>query len=234
MDLDGIIQSHIDNFETQLNTTLPAEIVSFDSEAQTATVQPLIYEVYSDGISSRLPEIDDVPVMFPSAGGGMITFPIRAGDEVLLVFSQRDIDKWSVQGGESIPSTQHYHEYNDAIAIVGLSSNKNSLKANTDDVQIRFDDADGELCSITLGADKSISLDSSSGSQVKQLSDGNIEITTANTIKIKNNGEELVTILSEALQAIIDANVNTVYGVSPLNNKPDFVALKARLDTLKG
>ena len=90
------------------------------------------------------------------------------------------------------------------------------------------------MCSITLGADKSISLDSSSGSQVKQLSDGNIEITTANTIKIKNNGEELVTILSEALQAIIDANVNTVYGVSPLNNKPDFVALKARLDTLKG
>ena len=234
MDLDGIIQSHIDNFETQLNTTLPAEIVSFDSETQTATVQPLIYEVYSDGISSRLPEIDDVPVMFPSAGGGMITFPIKAGDEVLLVFSQRDIDKWSVQGGESIPSTQHYHEYNDAIAIVGLSSNKNSLKANTDDVQIRFDDADGELCSITLGADKSISLDSSSGSQVKQLSDGNIEITTANTIKIKNNGEELVTILSEALQAIIDANVNTVYGVSPLNNKPDFVALKSRLDTLKG
>lgn len=232
--MDGIIQSHIDNFETQLNTTLPAEIVSFDSETQTATVQPLIYEVYSDGISSRLPEIDDVPVMFPSAGGGMITFPIKAGDEVLLVFSQRDIDKWSVQGGESIPSTQHYHEYNDAIAIVGLSSNKNSLKSNTDDVQIRFDGADGELCSITLGADKSISLDSSSGSQVKQLSDGNIEITTANTIKIKNNGEELVTILSEALQAIIDANVNTAYGVSPLNNKPDFVALKARLDTLKG
>lgn len=234
MDTYRIIQTHIDNFETQLNTSLPAKIITFDSETQTATVQPFIYEAYTDGISSKPPVINNVPVMFPSAGGGMITFPIRTGDEVLLVFSQRDIDLWWDTGEEGIPSTQHYHEYNDAIAIVGLSSNKNSLKANTDDVQIRFDDASGELCSITLGADKSIVLDSGSGSQVKQLSDGNIEITTANTIKIKNNGEELVTILSEALQAIIDANVNTVYGVSPLNNKPDFVALKARLDTLKG
>ena len=212
MDLGGIIQSHIDNFETQLNTTLPAEIVSFDSETQTATVQPLIYEVYSDGISSRLPEIDDVPVMFPSAGGGMITFPIRTGDEVLIVFSQRDIDKWSVQGGEGVPSTQHYHEYNDAIAIVGLSSNKNSLKANTEDVQIRFDDADGEISSITLGADKSISLDSSSGSQVRQLSDGNIEITTANTIKIKNNEEELISLLSELIDILASTKTNTMLG----------------------
>ena len=234
MDLDGIIQSHVDNFETQLNTIIPATIVSFDSETQTATVQPMIYEAYSDGVSTRPAEIDDVPVMFPSAGGGMITFPIRKGDEVLLAYAQRDIDVWWDTSEEGIPDTQHYHDYNDAIAIVGLSSKKNSLNVNTSDVQIRFEDSDGELSSITLGADKSLSIDNREGAQIKQMPDGTIEITTASTIKIQNNGEELINLLSETLEQIVAMTTNTVYGQSPPNNKPIFEQLKSRLDTLKG
>lgn len=234
LDIDRIIQSHIDNFETQLNTHIPAKVISFDSETQTMTVQPLIYEAYSDGINTKPPEIDDVPVVFYGGGGGVMTFPVKQGNEVLLAFSQRDIDKWWNTGEEAVPSTQHYHDYNDGIALLGLTSKLNSVNASTSDVQIRFDDEEGELNSITLGADKSVSLVNRSGAEIKQLADGTIEITTASTIKIQNNGEELISLISETLELLATTTTNTMLGPQPLNFAPQLAVLKSRLDTLKG
>lgn len=234
MDLDGIIQSHIDNLETQLNTHIPAKVLSFNSEGQTITVEPVIYEAYSDAISSKPPVIEDVPVIFNGAGGGVLTFPIKEGDEVLLAFSQRDIDAWWDTGESGIPDTQHYHDYNDGIALLGLKSKGNSVNASTEDIQLRFEDDNGEISSITLGADKSIILLSNSGSEIKQLSDGNIEITSAGTIKIQNQAEELISLVSELMQLLATTTTNTFIGPQPLNYASQIAALKSRLDTLKG
>tara|TARA_R110002012_G_scaffold49804_2_gene128761 strand:+ start:23823 stop:24527 length:705 start_codon:yes stop_codon:yes gene_type:complete len=234
MDLDRIIQSHIDNFETQLCTHIPAKVISFDSQEQTMTVEPFVYEAYSDGVSSKPAQITDVPVIFYGAGGGVLTFPVRAGDEVLLAFSQRDIDLWWDTGQEGVPLTQHYHDYNDGIALLGLTSKANSVNASTTDVQLRFEDSTGELNSITLAADKSITLSSASGSQVKQLSDGNIEITSAATVKIQNNGEELISLVSDLMELLATTTTNTMIGPQPLNFASQIASLKSRLDTLKG
>jgi len=234
MESSNITQSYIDNLETQLNTNIPAKVLSFNSEDQTIIAEPFIYEVYSDGISSKLPRIEDIPVIFNGAGGGVLTFPIKAGDEVLLAFSQRDIDAWWTTGEEGIPYTQHYHDYNDGIAIIGLTSKGNSVNASTEDVQLRFEDNSGELNSITLGKDKSLTLKNQSGAEVKLLSDGNIEITTAATIKIQNSGEELISLVSELIQLLATTTTNTMLGPMPLNFAPQLSSLKSRLDTLKG
>ncbi len=237
MDLPSIIKSYVDNFETQLNTCLFAKIKTFDSATQTATVTPLVYRAYSDGANQPPPDIDHVPIIFPASGGGCITFPIKPDDEVLVLFFQNDTDEVWDTGKEGIPPTVRFHDYNDAVGVVGLRSKGNSLQASTEDVQLRFEDDSGALNSITLGADKSVSIKSEAGSEIKQLSDGTIEITTASTIKIKNSSEELISLISELMALLADASVtttNTMIGPMPLNSAPQIAALQARLDTLKG
>lgn len=210
-DLATVIQSYVDHFETQLFTALPAKVVSFNSVEQTVVVKPTMLEAYTDGLSSAFPEIVEVPVMFPSAGGGSLTFPVKTGDEVLLVFSSRNYDTWWETGGsDSQSTTQRFNDLNDAIAILGLTSKNNSVKASTEDVELKFN-----------------------GNVIRLVSDGTIEVETASTITISNASEELINVLSETLQAISDITTNTVYGISPINNKPDILALKSRLDSFK-
>lgn len=234
MDLPSIIKSYVDNFETQLNTCVFAKIKTFDSSTQTATVTPLVYRAYSDGANQPPPDIDHVPIVFPASGGGCITFPIKPDDEVLVLFFQNDTDEVWDTGKAGIPPTVRYHDYNDAVGIVGLRSKENSLEASTEDVQIRFEDASGKLNSITLGSDKSISIKSESGSEIKQLSNGKIEVITASTIKIQNSSEELISLISDLMGVLSSTTTNTMIGPQPLNDASQIASLKSRLDTLKG
>lgn len=83
---------------TGLRVAMPGIIQSFDPDTVTCIVQPAIYgqKVGDDGkvVSEAIPIIPDVPVVFPRGGGCTLTFPVKQGDECLLVFSDRCIDFW--------------------------------------------------------------------------------------------------------------------------------------------
>lgn len=227
-DLYNTIRSHIDNFETQLFTSLPATVISIDHEQQTITAQPVMLEPYTDGDISEFPSIDHVPIIFPSAGGGSLTFPVKAGDEVLLVFSARSYDTWwNTSQTLQLSSTQRYHNITDAIAIVGLTSKPNSVNPHPEDVELKF----GKNF-IKLKADDSIEIHAEKN-LIKLPNDGTVEIHTDSTLKVTNNQEELVSLLSDALQLMSEITVNTIYGISPVNNKIQIQQLKTRLDTFK-
>lgn len=122
-----------------LYTNLPAEVVDYDSTTQTCTVQPLINYRYEDGVVLEEPVVSNVPVIFPSAGGGIISFPVQRGDTVLLCFSMRSIDGWVEGQGDAVtPSERRLHELNDAIAIPGLYPKQNSPQPSPDNVEIQF------------------------------------------------------------------------------------------------
>jgi pterin-4a-carbinolamine dehydratase len=211
LDLYTIIRSHIDNFETQLFTAIPATISKFDKETQTISANPVMLEPYSDGLNAKLPTINRVPVVFPSGGGGSLTFPLKVGDEVLLVFSGRNYDTWWDTGNtDKLSSTHRFHEYSDAIAIVGLTSKNNSTKAHDTDVELKFND-----------------------NSLRLTESGDVAIASSSKFSVSNSSEELISILSETLQAISDITTNTLYGPSPIINKADILALKGRLDTFK-
>lgn len=78
---------------------MPGRVVSFDHEKQTATIQPL-YRKRLNGTPTDLPELLEVPVRFPRAGGFVITTPVKAGDPVTLRPQMR--------------SSEAYHEQNDS------------------------------------------------------------------------------------------------------------------------
>lgn len=83
-----------------------------------------------------------VPVVMPSGGGGMISFPIKKGDSVLLIFSMRNIDSWRASDGKTdvIPDDSRHYSEDDAIAIPGLFTEKNHLSPHPDNVEIKFND----------------------------------------------------------------------------------------------
>jgi len=89
----------------------------------------------------NLPPLVDCPVVFPSGGGATLSFPLRAGDEVLVVFGSRCIDAWWQSGGIQQQAEMRMHELSDGFVIPGprsVPAVPGSL--STSAVQLRSDD----------------------------------------------------------------------------------------------
>lgn len=91
-DLVSSIKNMIQNQVDGVNTSIEAAVVSYANGL--ATVKPKGNKLYPDGDSLPYPDIYNVPIRWPSFNGGLcgIKGPIRAGDEVLVVFSQQAAD----------------------------------------------------------------------------------------------------------------------------------------------
>ena len=80
-----------------IRVAIPAEITSIDFEKQTCKAQPTIRErlILNDKYEwVELPELLEVPFFIPFGGDFNMTFPIKEGDECLIVFSDLCIDGW--------------------------------------------------------------------------------------------------------------------------------------------
>lgn len=137
-------QAIAENISTQLRVAMPGIIQSFDPNAVTCTVLPAIRGIIpkQNGIDpSDLPLLVDVPVMFPRGGGCTMTFPVKPGDECLLVFSDRCIDFWWQNGGVQEPVDPRQHDLSDAFAIIGPQSQAKKISGiSTSAAQFRSDD----------------------------------------------------------------------------------------------
>lgn len=127
-------------------TALPGIVQSVNLTAMTVEVQPTIQGVILDEVGNKnfvnLPLLVDVPIVFPSAGGFTITFPIAAGDEVLVIFSSRCIDSWWQSGGIGKPMEARMHDLSDGFALPGPKSQPNVLTGiSSTALQIRKNDA---------------------------------------------------------------------------------------------
>lgn len=152
--LSSNIRDGIDNRLKDLHTAMPGTIVSFDSENQLATVQPGIKRVFrtlNDDNSVDLNPVDlplliNVPVIYPRGGGFSITFPVKPGDECLIVFCERAIDTWHRDGGTATPNAKRFHDLSDAVVHVGMSSLQNKIPDYaTVDMEIRTDNGSNAI-----------------------------------------------------------------------------------------
>ncbi|WP_298998178.1 Gp138 family membrane-puncturing spike protein [uncultured Desulfovibrio sp.] len=141
----------LEGHQAQMWTALPGIVAGFDPVAMTVSVQPAVQGSVRDerGKSSnvQMPLLVDVPVVFPCGGGFSLTYPIKLGDEALVVFASRCIDGWW-QGGESTPPPSgRMHDLSDGMAIIGPRSQATKLDppVDTDNVQLRTDDGKATL-----------------------------------------------------------------------------------------
>ncbi len=201
-----------------VHVSMPGRIESYDAAKQEASVQPLIKVALADGSEASLPVINQVPVIWPRGGGAILSFPLQAGDTVLLVFSERSLDEWLQQGGELAPDDPRSHDLSDAVAIPGLYPFSEPGDADSRDALLRF--RGGEL---RLSPDGKIQLKN-------QLS--YLNLNPDGTVAL-GGADELLSIVDGLLDQLLAMVVVGPPGAGTPANLPAFAALKMRLATLK-
>lgn len=154
-DPEEMLRSFVEAMLSRVWTALPGRISSFNPSKQTVEVQPAFngQVMQTDGSFAALemPLLVDIPVVFPGGGGATWTFPIKAGDECLVVFAARCIDNWYAQGYQprtgpdanpaNTPPDVRTHDLSDGFAIVGIRNQSRSFSSfDNSTARLRTDD----------------------------------------------------------------------------------------------
>jgi len=124
----SILQQAMDSCSADIRVAMPGIVKFFDKNTQTVMVQLAIREKVSIGGIARqidIPELVDVPVVFPSAGGYDLLMVPKTGDECLVVFADACIDAWWQSGGVQGQADKRRHDLSDGFAIMGCWSQPN-------------------------------------------------------------------------------------------------------------
>lgn len=192
--LASVIRQGVENRLKDVHTAMPGIIRTFNATEQTASVQPGIRRVFKErGIESDtlieedLPLLINVPVIFPRGGGFSMTFPVQPDDECLIVFNERSIDGWHLDGEVKKPSARRMHALSDAVVYVGLSSLTNKV-LDYDPVNTEIKKDDGSV-SIKWMNDSDLSLYTEANLNIDATADiiancENIEVTATSTATV--------------------------------------------------
>lgn len=139
------IDRQINSNRACLWTALPAIVQNVNLTAMTVDAQPAIKgkQELEDGTVRlvNLPLLLDCPLVFPHGGGCSLTFPVKPGDECLIVFASRGIDFWWQSGGIQPPAEVRMHDLSDGFALMGTYSQPKRLaNVSAGAVQLRSDD----------------------------------------------------------------------------------------------
>jgi hypothetical protein len=121
--LAQLIKHAIEARLLDVHTALIAKVESYDAKTQLVNVSPVlkrsIETTDDEWVSEQLPVLCDVPVLFPRAGGFFISFPIKAGDFVQLLFNETNIEEWF---DEKEPTINHNQRFTlqGAVALPGI------------------------------------------------------------------------------------------------------------------
>lgn len=203
---DALLAMKQDTFRS-LNCVKVGQIQSFNGTKRTAQIQILFKRVVPSATSPTgttvqdYPLLIDCPVFTLQGGGGYIQFPIAAGDQCLVLFSDRNLDAWFQNGSPAAPFDDRCHDISDGIAIVGLNSLASSMDSYpTDKVRIAYQGQTFELTS----------------SGINWIADGGAEIDLDGAlVAIKNNTTTLLTLLNGLIDVIAAITIQTS-GTPPL------------------
>jgi len=113
--LSQLAEAIIDGAAEDVRVAMPGVVTSVNMRSSTVSVQPAVKR---NGADNYDPIIPDVPLCFPRSSTARLTFPVNAGDNVLLVFSDRSIEDWLRAGGSKASAGDaRIHDITDAFAI---------------------------------------------------------------------------------------------------------------------
>jgi hypothetical protein len=227
-ELGDTIRSIVDTVLIDLNVALPAKIVSYNKSKQYADVEIQLLQIMDDDSTLPFPVIPNVPVVWPRANGGkaFVHLPLKAGDDVTLVFSQRSLDNWKAQGGMTNPADIRKHHITDAVAFVGGSALPDAFAPETDD-------------SIEIVNDQAKTIVHPDGTVESKNADIKLVLHPGGKIEVKNSTGELIDILDQITQQVQTGfqtlgtdTVNTIFGPTPLNAFTEYVTIGLQLQSL--
>lgn len=206
--IDVLASFKLDIFRT-MNCVKVGQIISFDTVKKTASIQLLFKRVLPSGTITSYPVLVDCPVFTLQGGGASIEMPIAAGDQCIVLFSDRNIDVWFKNGSEAAPSNARAHDIADGIALVGINALTSSLM-NYDSGKLRIFYGDAEII-LTAG---NVTIANSMGAELD---------LQGTLVTIRNTTTTLLTLLNGLITVIEGLQVN---GPLPLT-APSIAALEA-------
>jgi hypothetical protein len=131
----------MDQFACRMRSAAPGIVVNFDSSKQTVTVQLVIKELIVIDNTKQwrtIPVLVDVPVFMPRSGNFILTMPVTAGDECLVIFGDNCMDAWWQSGGVQNQAEIRRHDLSDGFALLGVWSQPNVVAGySTDSAVLR-------------------------------------------------------------------------------------------------
>lgn len=164
-----------------INTALPG-IVQKQIDDYRIEVIPAVSKSFIDGTELKYKPIANVPIVYLRSAVACFRLPkLKAGDSVLLIFSQKALDLWlnNKENKQTKSSDPRRFDITDAIAIPGLFPfSINTPKAkNIDDLEIIHNDS---FISIKVNGD----IELNGGNKVIIKKSGDIEIGNASLKKL--------------------------------------------------
>lgn len=202
-----VIERGIDKRLLDLHVSLPAKIETYDGNK--ASVQPLLKRTFANGNVLNLPIITNVPILWQRAGKAMLVLPIKKGDTGTLLFSERSLDLWLVQGSDVDPADPRKFDLSDAQFIPGIYPFDNPPDFDAERIVLTNDKG-----RVTIGPTGKYS-----------FSNGTEEIMTLLS--------DTLTKLSEITNKLSTTTTNTSLGANKLNDFAFFATKKTEVDTIK-
>lgn len=188
---DTVLRISRKDLKQNLQTSYPAIILDSSNyqATQTITVQPNIQIEYEDGQIVRIPVIYDVPVLLPSGDQCLMSFPLKPGNVVGLVFVKNSLEEFLEQQDPDFytPVDRRYFSLSDCFALPSLFTKRNNLSPHPDNLEIKFKDI-----IFSLHPNGQIDINNSSGT---------IALSPNGQINISNNSGYLSLLTSGIIEA---------------------------------
>ena len=167
---DGMISAFQSQMQ-QVHTAIPCIVIAVRDglSGQMVDIQPTINQKSQDGTVAERPAIYGVPVSFPVSSTAGMTFPIKAGDTGMAIFSMRSMDAWKAGNGRtSTPTTFAKMDKGDAVFYPGIqppgvavnNPSKHVLTHSTEDT-VMFANLGGVEAEVRIKAEGSIEINTS-------------------------------------------------------------------------
>ena len=231
--LEDVILSHVNRAQRQLYTVIPAIILSYDNNTQTAEITLAISEMIRGDKIAPAPRIKKVPVMMPYGKNFSMSWELEPGDNVLALFSMRDMTSFNSSSGSNITNANSIrnHDISDVIVLPGLSSRQTQTinqtykgYSNITDEQTHLVFNDGDSNGLLIKSDKKIKVETTS----------DLEATVGGTLTANVTGDTTITTPTLILNGNMQVNgtINTTGDiVSDTDVEADGVSLKTHTHT---
>ena len=150
-------------------------VQSYNEDKKEADVLPAVSKPYvnRDGTEGmdKLEMLSGVRVIFPGGGGFGFRWPLKKGDNVILLFCDNSIDAYSASAGnvQIDPVDLRTHDISDVIALPGYLTDSQVIPTDSN--------TKGKLAMGSLDSEKYITVGT----------DGEVDIN--NNFKVKANGQ---------------------------------------------
>ena len=130
-----------------------------------------------------------------------ITFPINPGDECVLLFADREIESWFLNGDVNPEGYPRMHSKTDAVAIFGIRSLPNMISVLTNCLHLFYGSSDIQIKDSQIDINSALNIVGNT-TQTGDITATNLNATAAATGTFTTSDNKTVTVKNGIITAI--------------------------------